>query len=236
MRPNQADEDRLAQVLRSVEASLSSASVQVIHDAPVRVAYQRQVERGIAEIRRRFAEGQFASVEAAAREANLFRNQALDALRLRTSPLGGVVARNLKESGLDFNTAVAKYTHKLFGDNAQFPKLNAGDRNRVFAQVLERSGIVNADVSRMLRRLAPAARAVILISAAYTVYEITTSENKEKALLREGASFGAGVAGGAAGGALAGLMCGPGAPVCVTVGAFVGGALAAFGVQFAVGD
>ncbi|WP_323002029.1 hypothetical protein [Denitromonas sp.] len=26
--------------------------------------------------------------------------------------------------------------------------------------------------------------------------------------------------------------CGPGAPVCVTVGAFVGGALAAFGVSF----
>jgi hypothetical protein len=27
------------------------------------------------------------------------------------------------------------------------------------------------------------------------------------------------------------LACGPGAPVCVTVGAFVGGALAAFGVS-----
>lgn len=41
---------------------------------------------------------------------------------------------------------------------------------------------------------------------------------------------GAGI-GGIAGGALAGLACGPGAPVCVTVGAFVGGALAAFGVS-----
>jgi len=43
---------------------------------------------------------------------------------------------------------------------------------------------------------------------------------------------GAGIAGGIAGGALAGLACGPGAPVCVTVGVFVGGALAAFGVDF----
>ena len=43
---------------------------------------------------------------------------------------------------------------------------------------------------------------------------------------------GGGIAGGVAGGAVAGLACGPGAPVCVTVGAFVGGALAAFGIDY----
>lgn len=35
-----------------------------------------------------------------------------------------------------------------------------------------------------------------------------------------------------AAGALAGLACGPGAPVCVTIGAFAGGAMAAFGAGF----
>ncbi|MEN3753809.1 hypothetical protein [Mangrovibacter yixingensis] len=34
--------------------------------------------------------------------------------------------------------------------------------------------------------------------------------------------------GGWLGGAAAGLVCGPGAPVCVVIGAFVGGALAAW--------
>ncbi len=43
--------------------------------------------------------------------------------------------------------------------------------------------------------------------------------------------MGGGIAGGIAGGAAAGLVCGPGAPVCVGIGAFVGGALAAFGVS-----
>ena len=37
---------------------------------------------------------------------------------------------------------------------------------------------------------------------------------------------------GALGGAAAGLVCGPGAPVCVTIGVFVGGALGAFGIDF----
>ncbi|MGE9552275.1 hypothetical protein ACQPT2_13875 [Erwinia amylovora] len=45
---------------------------------------------------------------------------------------------------------------------------------------------------------------------------------------RQVAINGAGIAGGWAGGALAGLMCGPGAPVCVLLGGFVGGALAAW--------
>ena len=33
------------------------------------------------------------------------------------------------------------------------------------------------------------------------------------------------------GAGVAGLACGPGAPVCVTLGAFVGGALAAIGID-----
>lgn len=36
---------------------------------------------------------------------------------------------------------------------------------------------------------------------------------------------------GIGGGAIAGLACGPGAPVCITIGAFVGGAVAALGVD-----
>jgi len=39
---------------------------------------------------------------------------------------------------------------------------------------------------------------------------------------------GAGIAGAWASGAVAGLACGPGAPVCVVLGAFVGGSLAAW--------
>lgn len=36
------------------------------------------------------------------------------------------------------------------------------------------------------------------------------------------------IAGAVAGGALTGLVCGPGAPVCVLIGGFVGSALAAW--------
>jgi hypothetical protein len=67
---------------------------------------------------------------------------------------------------------------------------------------------------------------------ALSVYEIATAEDKTSATGRELAVTGAGIGGSIAGGALAGLACGPGAPVCVTVGAFIFGALAAFGVSY----
>ncbi|HDM8235679.1 TPA: IS3 family transposase [Vibrio campbellii] len=50
---------------------------------------------------------------------------------------------------------------------------------------------------------------------------------------REALVAGAGIGGGIAGGAIAGLACGPGAPACVSVEAFIGGTLAAFGMSIA---
>lgn len=62
---------------------------------------------------------------------------------------------------------------------------------------------------------------------------MATAEDKERQIAKEGATSGAGFVGGMIGGAVAGLACGPGAPVCVAVGVFVGGAAAALGTDFA---
>jgi hypothetical protein len=81
-------------------------------------------------------------------------------------------------------------------------------------------------------KLSRAGRGLIVLSLALSVYTIMTADDKLDATKHEAAVTGAGISGGILGGALAGLACGPGAPVCVTVGAFAGGALAAFGVDF----
>ncbi len=83
-----------------------------------------------------------------------------------------------------------------------------------------------------MRTLSRAGRGLLLLSLGISVYTVATADDKAGAALHEGAVTGAGIAGGIAGGALAGLACGPGAPVCVTIGAFVGGAAAALGVDF----
>jgi hypothetical protein len=83
-----------------------------------------------------------------------------------------------------------------------------------------------------MRTLSRAGRGLIVLSIGVSVYTVATADDPVDAAGRELAVTGGGVGGGIAGGALAGLACGPGMPVCVTVGAFVGGALAAFGVDY----
>jgi hypothetical protein len=75
-------------------------------------------------------------------------------------------------------------------------------------------------------------RSLILLSLALSTYNVLTARKKSAALKRELLTTAAGVSGSIAAGAIAGLACAPGAPVYVTIGAFAGGALAAFGAGY----
>lgn len=77
-------------------------------------------------------------------------------------------------------------------------------------------------------RLAYAGRGLIVFSIAFAVYEVMNADDKISETGRQLAIGGSGITGAWAGGAVAGLMCGPGAPVCVVIGGFIGGALAAW--------
>lgn len=77
-------------------------------------------------------------------------------------------------------------------------------------------------------QLSHVGRGLIVLSIAISIYEIYTADNKVSESGRQIAINSSGIVGAAAGGAMAGLMCGPGAPVCVLIGGFVGGALAAW--------
>ncbi len=86
-------------------------------------------------------------------------------------------------------------------------------------------GFCRADEATVIDTLAAVNQAV-LTQMTYAERE-TVAEAYQ---LLDNAASGGGIVGGFAGGAVAGLACGPGAPVCVTIGAFAGGALAAFGI------
>lgn len=79
-----------------------------------------------------------------------------------------------------------------------------------------------------MMQLSRIGRGLVILSIAISIYEIYTADDKVSETGRQIAITGAGIAGAAASGAMAGLICGPGAPVCVLIGGFVGGALAAW--------
>jgi len=121
---------------------------------------------------------------------------------------------------------------QLHGPQTEFGRLSPSQQNAVYAEIVNSAGKSNPQVTLMMRRFSAAGRGLLVLSLAVSIYQVAIAEDHVAAAQREAAVTGAGIGGGIAGGALAGLACGPGAPVCVTVGAFVGGVLAAFGASY----
>ncbi|GAA0371032.1 hypothetical protein GCM10009092_39200 [Bowmanella denitrificans] len=86
-----------------------------------------------------------------------------------------------------------------------FSNLSAANKNRVYLEIIESSGRPRPSMNAAASNYSKLGRGLLVVTI------------------------------GVAGGALAGLACGPGAPVCVTIGVFVGGALGALGADFTFG-
>jgi hypothetical protein len=217
-------------VATAVQGDIAVAAAAATNDSAVRAMYQRTIAALMAEIRTEASMGRITWAEAA-RRAQEARNFAMEAMRGRSSPIGRALAESMKAQGKTLNELVARYTIRLFGPNANFNALSAAQQDLVYAEIVAAGARSNPAVNRSMLRLSRAGRGLIVLSIAVSVYNIATAEDPVRQTGREVAVTGGGILGGAAGGALAGLACGPGSPVCVTIGAFVGGALGAIGVD-----
>lgn len=214
-----------------LHAEIANAGAHAAIDGATRAQYDQLLRQFRAEIQQRVAAGQISWREAA-EEAQGIRNHVMELVRKRSTPVGRAYAESIKREGKSLNDLIAKKTVDLHGPKADFSKLSGAEKNKIFAAVVESSGKSNPRITATMRGISRAGRGLIFVSLAISTYNIATADDKVDTAKREVAVTGAGIAGGAAGGALAGLACGPGAPVCVTVGAFVGGALAALGVDW----
>lgn len=201
-----------------------------INDAGVRQGYIRQTRAVADALRESVRTGQLTPREAAI-ECNQLRNSIMEAARIRTSDLGRAQAQALKATGKTLEELQEYYARKLF--QKSFDALSAADKDQVWLEIVEASGRARPSVNAKAIRLAKLGRGLVFLSVGIAVYNIATAENKGRQTVKEGVMAGGGILGGMAGGAVAGLACGPGAPVCVGIGVFVGGAAAALGVDFA---
>jgi hypothetical protein len=215
-----------------LKAELANITAHINNEVSVRLLYQQRIQAFVADLRSKAAAGAISWGDAA-REASTVRNVIMETMRGRSTPFGRALAESLKREGKTLNELIARKTLQIFGQSADFTKLTADQQGRVYQEIVKSAAKSNVRVDQAMRFLRPVGRSLIVLSLSISVYTIATAEDKVEAAKKEGATLGAGIAGGIAGGAAAGLMCGPGAPVCVGIGAFVGGALAAFGVSLA---
>lgn len=225
-------EDKLSfeQAIRTLENQISNIGAHLTTDSDTRLAYSRDIKSMAKKLERDATSGRITWTEAA-RQAQETRNLIMRICRDHSTSVGRAMAQRLKIRGYSLNELVARHTALRYGEKVIFSSLSDSKKNAVYASIVSSAGKSNANVSIVMSRLSYAGRGLLIISMGICAYNIATSNNKVSTAGKEVASTGASIGGGIAGGALAGLACGPGAPVCVTIGAFVGGALAAFSIN-----
>ena len=225
------DRQRFEELVRGFEAQIANVGAHLEIDTSARRAYTRQIKAMADELRAQAERGRITWAQAA-QQAQESRNAVMEIIRGRSTPVGRAIAESLKQEGGTRNELVARKTLQLHGPDATFDQLSVAQRNKVYGEIVKSAGKSNPRVTATMRRLSFAGRGLVVLSVAVSVYTVATADDKVDAAKREAAVTGAGIGGGIAGGALAGLACGPGAPVCVTVGAFVGGVFAAIGTSY----
>lgn len=224
--------DLFEKSIYQMESAAFNFAQRCINDSSIRPQYISQTRKLSAEYRAKVASGAI-SAEAAAKTINTIRNEILESSRLRSSDIGRSAAVDLKKTGLTFTDLVTKYAKQRYGKS--FSNLTPPQKNIVYHDIIASAGRSRVSVNSAARGISNLGRGLLFITLSIAVYNVATAEEKGKALVREGAVISGGFAGGAAGGAVAGLACGPGAPVCVTLGVFIGGALGAYGANLSFG-
>lgn len=225
------DEEAFDNAIKSLEATTTSIGMHLEIDSTARRIYAREIKIMSDNLRREVLSGRL-TLARAAEQAQSTRNFIMQVTRSRTTPVARAFAESKKAEGRGLNALIAEKTAKLFGKGTIFVRLTPSQQNRVFAEVVSSAGRSQPTITRRALQLSHLGRSLMLLSLALSTYNILTAANKSAAVKRELVTITAGVGGSIGAGALAGLACGPGAPVCVTIGAFAGGALAAFGVGF----
>jgi hypothetical protein len=227
----QSDREVFESSVRALEAEIVNAGVHMTIDAEARRTYTRLIREMANELRTAAESGRITWSQAA-EQAQQTRNVVMELVRGRSTPIGRALAEQLKREGRTLNELIARKTRQMYGSGVEFRRLSSADQNAVYAEIVKSAGKSNPRITATMRHVSRAGRGLIVFSIGMSVYTVTTAENHGQAARRELLVTGAGIGGGIAGGALAGLACGPGAPVCVTFGAFIGGAMAAFGVDY----
>lgn len=215
----------------ALRADVAMAGATLGWEARLRSDYDARIRSFVSDVQVRARAGQISWAQAA-REAQSMRNDVLTLIRGRQTPVGRALAEWMKAEGRSMNDLIARYAVRRHGPGVVFDRLTVAQQNEIFQDVVAAAARSNPNVNRWMTRASRAGRGLIFLSVGLSIHAIATSDDPWATAGREVAVTGAGILGGAAGGALAGLACGPGAPVCVTIGAFAGGALAAFGVDW----
>jgi hypothetical protein len=201
-----------------------------IQDDGVRANYLTEAKKFSQEILDQYGAGELTAA-AAAKRAQEMRNSLMETSRLNLSDVGRAVSELEKAAGKSMEELTAHYATKLYGKS--FGALNPGEQDAVFIEIVRAAGRANPKWNARAALFGKVGKGLLVVSLAIACYNIAFSDRPGRQTVKEASSLGIGFLGSVGGGAAAGLWCGPGAPVCVGIGAIVGGIVFAVGSDLA---
>lgn len=198
-----------------------------INDPVVRADYSAKIRAAANEIMERVRAGALTPHEGA-QTANAMRNQMLTFMRSRTTAVGLSIAEKMKPEGISLEASQARHSQRLYGKS--FEALTGAERNNVWATIVDRAGESNKLVNMTVKFFGHAGRVLLIASIAWTVYDLSQANDKERTAAKDAAGITGGIVAGAA--VTAGLTSAAVASPVIVVGAvLVAGILASEAVD-----
>lgn len=169
------DQDRTAfeHALNTLHAEIANVGSHLALDAAARAEYAREIKAMSSKLRDDAMREKISWANAAA-QANETRNAVMEAMRMRSTPVGRAFAQNAKAKGLTLNQLIAAKVADAFGPHAQFATLPLQQKNTVYAAIVSSAGKSNPRVTHLMSQAKHAGRGLVVLSLATSVYAIAT--------------------------------------------------------------
>jgi len=205
------ERDLLDEALLEFEGAALKFSYDAIKDAEQRANYERNTKR-VKELVKQQLELGKVTAKSAAEFCYTLRNHLLAETRKVTSVQGRSVVEWRKKVPPELerllnNNAVSKYGKK-------FVELSSKQRDAIYYMIVESSARSSVFFNVLNKALMVAGKVFIVVTLAYAIYEIMSSDDKFKETIKQSVTIGLGVVGVILGKALASSVCGPGTPIC----------------------
>lgn len=109
--------------IRALEAEMANVGAHVTIDSASRLTYARQIKAMSDQMRMEVVSGRMTWMQAA-QQAQETRNLIMEIIRGKSTPVGRVIAEDMKRNGRTLNALIAEKTRILFGEKAEFTQLS----------------------------------------------------------------------------------------------------------------
>ncbi|XP_010920409.2 uncharacterized protein [Elaeis guineensis] len=185
----------IANDIYSYIINAANLALQTVRNCSLRYDYLGKISENAGAFIKELGEvnGDLEKAQKLANDASEYRNQTLESIRKQQSTASREFSKLVKESGIQFDELVTRYSSKRYGK--LFTELEEHEKLQVYYDIIEASGRGNVGVTRFATAAGAAGIAVLIFTAAMMVWDIFSSEHVLETATRDAVESAAAIGG-----------------------------------------